>query len=753
VADQRFSVRCAGSSAELGRVLAGETPRATAVADLTLGSWTTSSLATQWLGQLIGKEVSFKSAPRATQLRSLGDAMCAGIDEEGKGNRDVLTALSTARQIARVVRRFSARLVLIAPRFGFPWRTEDRLLVEYVRDVMPEIELDVVVTGPPSPWPEGWEIELLGSTEPRPEPPNTALLALLPTALPPSALDGCAPEDVPEHVALGNGWGIVAPEARRDPRACFGGHELAKMDRPGLRNHAAYAFYHSSGVAVDPWFMCLEGWKQCYSGYRDVGLSYARAAETHAKTSEEAFAFVAHGQAMRLAMARYRDAAAMPDPDRPLPVETKRILDQMKGWALVMEGRPEEALSYLHAALRGERTEPVDKAHLFLLNITALAELRCGNFETALALEKEIEASFELLDDGAAELKFVNCINLARLYRYARDYDRSESYYGLAFGTVEGARTDNDAVNANLCMARLEETRRADERALLALVRAAMHWCSSDCPEALNWRVQGLLIGNERRTSLESFGAAAALVERLAAAFREDLERLSAACGRSVRVGSPARVRPFVHSDRHAEPPTAVRYAGGAGWGVIAARGDCPVRRYGPHHEALVAWLNAWIETAAGVSDETYYVIDRRNGSEMPTTWEQLVSSAVDFGVTEMHFDGRTLVTDPAVLAQTRRAFRLRLNPSVAGLEDAGGTPVATFKRYLPPLPIAPHERAIVDLAARGVQLADVYAHLERMNVRAAEADAAIAALRKNRLVQLIASDDVVDRIGFAPAG
>ncbi|WP_307734375.1 hypothetical protein [Xanthomonas albilineans] len=88
----------AGSLAALQQIV--EDPEAVspiALADLGLGSWTPQSQVTQWLGQLLGREVAFKAATAPPQgAPALCDFMSRAIDQDCKCNRAVVTVSKTA---------------------------------------------------------------------------------------------------------------------------------------------------------------------------------------------------------------------------------------------------------------------------------------------------------------------------------------------------------------------------------------------------------------------------------------------------------------------------------------------------------------------------------------------------------------------------------------------------------------------------------------------------------------------------------
>jgi hypothetical protein len=707
------------------------------VLDLSLGAWTPHGLASQWLGQLLGKEVAPKAkAAKSTATLSLGDSMSAGIDQEGRGNRTLLTAYQTAQQIAGLLRQRASAVCIIAPAFGQAWRQDDRLLVEYLLQLEPRLDLQfAVLTGQAPLWPEGWDVRLdAGSGNPVPPTGNPGLLARLPGVVGPRALAAGGAQQRSALMVLDNGWAVVRPEWRRAPhQAQFTRAEVEALPALGLRDLTGYALYHSGRAPRDCWLFCQEAWKQFDAGYKELSYLFIEAALRHADDAHSRGVFTCHRQAMLLACAQYEAAGTAPEPAAGLPPDMRCFLLETKGWGLVMANRPAEALPHLRQALAMSQPEVPDVPYMFLLNITALAEVRSGNHATALTLENRIEGLIREHGLDEARLKFVNWLNLARLARYGKDLDRAEHYYNLAFSTVEGARSETDSINANLCHERIAHGRGQQQAALLCWVRAAMHWCASDCPEALNWRIQNLVLGQPGRVDLAGSADIVRMVEDLAGAFLSRLRGSSESAG--CPVDSDGVTARSFHFHDQLRAARLHGYAGGAGWAVMLGEGGPAKRSFGPRYAALQAWLTAWVRQA-GAGDAPCYVVDRGLGGEMPLDWEQMLASAIERGVGQLVFEGRPLVLDTEQRAALSRQRRLLRNPIVARVAQDGEHPVVHFKRYFEPYVLNPQERALLD-AAGSDSLDQVSARLCRDGADAAQLARTLAGLQQRRIVQV----------------
>jgi hypothetical protein len=127
----------------------------------------------------------------------------------------------------------------------------------------------------------------------------------------------------------------------------------------------------------------------------------------------------------------------------------------------------------------------------------------------------------------------------------------------------------------------------------------------------------------------------------------------------------------------------------------------------------------------------------------MPTSWQELFDSAIDFGVAQVRFDSRAVSIEATQMSALRQKQCIRLNPLVLRAEGGSGAQQATFRRYLPPVPISVHEEALVERAEHGLTIAEAHELLrETAGLDVAEGEAVIAALRKKRVVAVVGSSD-----------
>jgi len=736
----RFNAHYALTSQALRALLAQSRGRQVVV-DLTQGSWVPQSFMTQFMGQVLGKELTFKN--NAAQFNgSLGDAMSSGIDQDCKGNSALLEASTLAAQVARLHTENGVDLYLMVPCHGTPWRAADRLLIEYLATGSPSIRPTFIIAAKDrTEWPEGWEVTLEGDPISPDDKSAGDLLSILPGALSPALQKTLETAGQNSLLSLPNGWAVVTPEHRRHPAHGNWKPTPAQtqcLSSPLMRPFAAYLALLTAPATTDAWLFAAEAWTQFGSGYAELALQYVRTAMSLAKDEQQKILLQSHAQAMRIAMAAYQEAGSEEDPPADIDVVMRTLLLEMKGWGLVMGGSPKPALPLLREALRICKPSVIDKQYLFQMNITALAEVRCGNSAAALELELAIDSHIREHNIDDARLLFVNSLNLARLYRYMGDLEEAERLYKRAFSTVDGARTGTDSVNANLSLARIAEAKNDNRAALQHWLRGAFHWMAGDSPEALNWRVQGMLVSKGAAVDVKSISAAYDLVERLAAAFLDQLDKVSRLCGHHLDTAGV----PLLRFELPFKTPgvTPVRVIGDEGWAVISCSGLAEPRRFGPHYDKLNRWLGAWLRRFAGDlrHDETCFWLDARDGSEMPVNSEQFLSSAAEFKLRKLTYAGENFILDTADLAELDQQRFARLNPIVSHVNESNGAITLSFRRYLKPLKLSSAEQAVFNaLRLAGGSLSQARAWLEDQSVDTGQFEALVARLRAQHVFQI----------------
>ncbi|KTD49067.1 hypothetical protein Lrub_1418 [Legionella rubrilucens] len=143
-----------------------------------------------------------------------------------------------------------------------------------------------------------------------------------------------------------------------------------------------------------------------------------------------------------------------------------------------------------------------DENSLYRLNLFALFLVLQGREDTALALEIRIKTFIEDHQMTITGLNYVNFINIARLYKKAKQFDEALHYYGLAYEEISGGGyTVYDQIYYHMNLGAVYEAQGHDEKALHFWVNAALHWLACDNPYALSWRPR-LILAQEKITDI-----------------------------------------------------------------------------------------------------------------------------------------------------------------------------------------------------------------------------------------------------------
>ena len=135
-----------------------------------------------------------------------------------------------------------------------------------------------------------------------------------------------------------------------------------------------------------------------------------------------------------------------------------------------------------------------DENSLYQLNLFALFQVLQGETDTAFELEFRIKAFIEEHKIDTVGLKYVNFINIARLYKKTKDYEQSLSYYNKAYNEISGGGyTTSDHIYYNMNLGSLYEAAGKNEQALLYWVKTALHWLACSNKYELSWRPRLIL--------------------------------------------------------------------------------------------------------------------------------------------------------------------------------------------------------------------------------------------------------------------
>ena len=201
-------------------------------------------------------------------------------------------------------------------------------------------------------------------------------------------------------------------------------------------------------------------------------------------------------QMCRLHSHQFKAAALQAYPEKLVFLDSNAayFLLYIKAYCATMSRQLDIAKHYFQKLHIHEDMPANTEQHLYQLNIFALFNVLSGNKKAAMKLEQRIEQGIALGIEAPASLKYVNCINTARLHKMNKDYDKAKRYYQNAYKEISGGGyTNSDFIYYNINLASLWESAENYEAAYHYWLKASVHWLVLENPHALAWRAKLVL--------------------------------------------------------------------------------------------------------------------------------------------------------------------------------------------------------------------------------------------------------------------
>ena len=674
-----------------------------AFADLSLGTWRAHQIATELAAQLgigAGARPARFAYPSIGTL-DYGGFVSDGVDADARGNRVVLDALARAEAVAAAIASGrGAGVAVLAPRAGIPWHDTD---VAFLRLLGARVGGGPLVIAFCDDRPDadvpGCELRWLPAAPALPEQAvaaSTSLVALVPGLVDAEvveALGGIEPASL--HPVSGGRF-LVAADARPEPGAVspLQYDKLhAAAHAAGLRELEAYAQYRGNNCFVDPHALAAQAWERFHEGDGDLALRLMVRATGCAAWPQTQW-FEVQLQGMRLGLDRHADAASADDPSPAFDPAVGAFLAGAKGWGLTFGPDPGAALPYLREARAVLGPDDGLLEHMYLLNISALAELKSGDIDGAFALESEIERLLPTLPVADFALAYVNAVNISRLHTRSGNLNAARRYLERALSTTRNLRSTSEAIFANVAAARLDARADRPHDALLGWLRAALHWLAADTPETLSARVATTLLGRATAPHED-------VIAPVSQALLRKLEELGDAAGVALDDVDTAAPPAFRRADRMAAAGTWRWATGDGGWSVVGCAPPArPPADRGVAYDALRAHVRALLVANAADDEElrvaTALAIDDRCGSEVARTPLELLETCVRLGVPMLRLGSIRIDLDDELRGALAAHCVVRVAPSIAAVEDGR----VRFRRSLAPRELATQEQAVVERCA-----------------------------------------------------
>lgn len=238
-------------------------------------------------------------------------------------------------------------------------------------------------------------------------------------------------------------------------------------------------------------WMCLK------SGGYDIACKLLEKADIHADSEATAKEHIF----MHLLMVRFFShqyalitESAFPAQFNSLEQADVRTLQFLKAYSATLSRNLTVAQEFFTQCNINEQMPLSDEPSLFQLNLFALSRVLKGETDNAFELEFRIKRFIEEHQIDTVGLKYVNFINIARLYKKSKDYDLSLEYYNKAYNEISGGGyATSDHIYYNMNLGNLCEAAGNNEQALSHWVKAALHWMACKNQYELSWRPRLIL--------------------------------------------------------------------------------------------------------------------------------------------------------------------------------------------------------------------------------------------------------------------
>nr|MBP9708569.1 hypothetical protein [Oligoflexales bacterium] len=200
--------------------------------------------------------------------------------------------------------------------------------------------------------------------------------------------------------------------------------------------------------------------------------------------------YLMHLQFIRLVAGYFSEAAAEED----IPgiekagIEVCDSLFYAKAYCGMLSNQTDLSKKYFDKINIAANLASSDLLSLYRANIYALLQHRLGYTDVAFQIEHQIESKLAEQKEKNTQIRYINSLNLARLYRLKEDFLESKRYYDLAYDSISDLYSETDHVYRNVNYASLFEGESRLDEALVYWTRAALHWLSMQYPESLGWR-------------------------------------------------------------------------------------------------------------------------------------------------------------------------------------------------------------------------------------------------------------------------
>jgi len=258
--------------------------------------------------------------------------------------------------------------------------------------------------------------------------------------------------------------------------------------------------YFESGIDVDVHSQLLSNytWMLTHLDAIELAKSIFEQAYHLAQTPKVKTAYLTSLQITLVGLQQYQEVVDQPMPKEFESDDQRKSFFYAKAYAGVLSRNIDCAGKYFSKLDIDEHLEPKSIQHLYQLNIYALYLFHLKKADTALMIEKKILKHIDAFDDqNLIFIKYINALNLSRVYRARKDFDLVRNYCDMAYSAIDGLKTESDHIYYNLNYASIYEAQGHYQQAFYYWLRSCLHWQSSYCPQSLAWRPLATILGRK----------------------------------------------------------------------------------------------------------------------------------------------------------------------------------------------------------------------------------------------------------------
>jgi hypothetical protein len=741
-------------------------PRTWVVVDVSAGGSAGQS-ATAQLTRQLGMESETAPTPADAGWLMVGheweyaDFIARSVDREGRGDTVLIDASTAASRIAGELRRnVVTTCAVITPGPREPLSRYDRVFLAELGGRLAGYGRMLTITWPATAMPGASAIHEAGAVVP--------MVALVPGLLDAELAAALADEsEIAQLIPIRGGLFMVPPQLRQAAAAAGPlDYDRLAARQPDRAELAAFAQRRGNAYFAQPALLCQQGWAEFADHHTEAGVDLLAHAARCARSPLEKAICAAQLGGMAIALRQFDLPAQLPAPSASAPAELRGFLRQCKGWGLVMSGEPSRALAELRLAIKELAGWAGRREYLYLLNITALAALRSGEADEALALEQHIAAALARASSPDRQLRYVNELNLARLYRRRQQPDLARAHYDAGFATTRGVGTQGDILHDEVCHAHLDTRQERDADAAAAWLRAALLWSGFGCPRALGERVAMAILGTG---GLGDPVDPAAISEALLARLQASDASESAGQFRGRREQTDVPDIAWLDADQFADEAVDVDEAvliAAAGWALIVRPATHRPLRAVPAgmagddgrqllRRAIVNRLQA-LQPLPHWDSAGVLLIDDRLRRGIPRRPAEAVESALRLRVRRLVVEGREYHLGEALAREAELQLGVRVGAAVTAISAADGIDPdglgqgrvgVRFGRYRPPLELSQWAAAALE-GMRSGEVRTVQDVVRRTpGIDEFETVRLLRRLESDRVIELTVDDETSGRL------